>query len=252
MDTVQCSNIVTNLLDHDDYLLWPKHSQFGSTKIEHNSAETYIYIKHPNCYSFQVIDARYNKIYSLISEKWMFKRWTAKYQCPSVNAHCRLNKMQLASNERPRISKIRVNDSKATTHTHTHTRLTALCPGLPRSASTRKVKQIWILLKQETVSGSGISWATCKSAPCSRQITTPAPHHSVFYRPDALPAAQPTASKHWSKATTHTHLTALFLGLPSEPVPERQSQSGFYWSKRQWVAVASAGPYANLHLAPDR
>ena len=25
---------------------------------------------------------------------------------------------------------------------------------------------------------------------------TPALHHSVFYRPDALPAAQPTASKH--------------------------------------------------------
>ena len=36
----------------------------------------------------------------------------------------------------------------------------------------------------------------CKSAPRSRQITTPAPHHSVFYSPDALPAAQPTASKH--------------------------------------------------------
>ena len=47
------------------------------------------------------------------------------------------------------------------------------------------------------MSGSGISWAICKSAPCSRQITTPLPHHSVFYRPDALPAAQPTASKHW-------------------------------------------------------
>jgi len=26
----------------------------------------------------------------------------------------------------------------------------------------------------------------------------------------------------------------------------------FYWSKRQWVAVASAGPYASLHLASDR
>ena len=26
--------------------------------------------------------------------------------------------------------------------------------------------------------------------------TTPAPHRSVFYRPDALPVAQPTASKH--------------------------------------------------------
>ena len=40
------------------------------------------------------------------------------------------------------------------------------------------------------MSGSGISWATCKSAPRSRQITTPVPHHSVFYRPDALPAAR--------------------------------------------------------------
>ena len=81
--------------------------------------------------------------------------------------------------------------------THTNTRLTAPFPRLPRWAITRKVKPIWILLKQETVSGSGISWATRKPAPRSRQTTTPAPHHSVFYRPDALPAAQPTASKHW-------------------------------------------------------
>ena len=35
-----------------------------------------------------------------------------------------------------------------------------------------------------------------KSASRSRQITTPTPHHSVFYRLDALPAAQPTVSKH--------------------------------------------------------
>jgi len=74
--------------------------------------------------------------------------------------------------------------------THTHTRLTAPFPGLPRWAGTRKVKPIWILLKQQTVSGSGISWAICQSAPRSRQTTTPAPHHSVFYRPDALPVAQ--------------------------------------------------------------
>jgi len=44
------------------------------------------------------------------------------------------------------------------------------------------------------MSGSGIIWAICKSAHLSRLITTPA--HSVIYRPDALPAAQPTASKH--------------------------------------------------------
>jgi len=46
-----------------------------------------------------------------------------------------------------------------TAHTHTHTHLTAFFPGLPGWAGTRKVKPIWILLKQETVSGSGISWA---------------------------------------------------------------------------------------------
>ena len=44
--------------------------------------------------------------------------------------------------------------------------LMALCPGRPGSAGTRKVP-IWILLKQKTVSGSGISWAICKSAPRS-------------------------------------------------------------------------------------
>jgi len=51
------------------------------------------------------------------------------------------------------------------------------------------------LLEQETVIGSGISWAICKSAPRLRQITIPAPRPSIFYRPDALPATQPTASK---------------------------------------------------------
>ena len=64
-------------------------------------------------------------------------------------------------------------------HTHTHT-FNGPFPGLPRWAGTRKVKPIWILLKQETVSGSGISRAVCKSAPRSREITMPAPHYSVF------------------------------------------------------------------------
>ena len=36
-------------------------------------------------------------------------------------------------------------------HPFTYTRLTALFPGLPGWAGTRKVKRIWILLKQETV-----------------------------------------------------------------------------------------------------
>jgi len=76
------------------------------------------------------------------------------------------------------------------THAHTHT-------GLPGLAGTRKVKPVWILLKLETVSGSGISWAVCKSAPRCRQITMPAPHHSVFLQA-GCPSCHPTNSVKWS------------------------------------------------------
>ena len=62
----------------------------------------------------------------------------------------------------------------------THTHLTALFPGLPRWAGIRKAKPIWILLKQETVSGSGISWDICKSAPHSRQISRQHPTAQFF------------------------------------------------------------------------
>ena len=60
------------------------------------------------------------------------------------------------------------------------------------------------------MSGRGISWAMCKSAPRSRQITMPPPHHSIFYRPDALPATQPTASKHCTTLHYYNRLLAFF------------------------------------------
>ena len=85
-------------------------------------------------------------------------------------------------------------------NTHTHP-FNGPFSGTTQVSRYQKGKTNLDLMKQETVSGSGISWAVCKSAPCSRQTTTPAPHHSVFYRPDALPAAQPTASKHWRQST---------------------------------------------------
>ena len=90
-----------------------------------------------------------------------------------------------------------------------------LCPGLPRWAGTRKVKLIWILLKQETVSGSGIRWAICKSAPCSRQITTPAPHHSSVLQA-GCPSCHPTNSVKALKAKTregHCFIYGTVLGL---------------------------------------
>jgi len=63
--------------------------------------------------------------------------------------------------------------------THTHTRLTANFPVLPRWASTRKVTPIWILLKQETVSGSSISWAICQRR---RNVLKSDTAHSVSRR----------------------------------------------------------------------
>jgi len=56
----------------------------------------------------------------------------------------------------------------------------------------QKGKPIWTLLKQETVSGSGISWAICKSAPRSRQITTPAP--TTHFLQAGCPSYRPTNS----------------------------------------------------------
>jgi len=51
---------------------------------------------------------------------------------------------------------------------------------------------------------------------------------------------------------THIHFLALWTLSRIIRVSRYQNESGFYWSKRQWVAVTSARPYANLHLAPDR
>ena len=61
------------------------------------------------------------------------------------------------------------------------------------------------LLEQEIVSGSGISWAICKSAPRSRQITTPASHHSVFLQA-GWPSCRPTNSVKALKAYIHNWL----------------------------------------------
>ena len=98
---------------------------------------------------------------------------------------------------------------------HTHTRLTALFSGTTRVSRYQRGKtNLDFYWSKETVSDSGISWAICNSAPRSRQITMPAPHHSVFYRPDALPAAQPTASKHWRQAINQ-HCVKILMGPSS-------------------------------------
>ena len=67
---------------------------------------------------------------------------------------------------------------------------------------------------------SGISWAICKSARCSRQITVPAPHHSVFLQAEC-PSCRPTNSVNALKLIfiqyyIHSVLisTLIFISLP--------------------------------------
>jgi len=103
-------------------------------------------------------------------------------------------------------------------YTHTHLTVFVRDSGLSGWAGTRKVKPVWILLKQETVSGSGISWDICKSAPRSRQITTPAPHPTTQFftvRMPFLPSNQQCQSTEGintytvSKMSFAPHLTGV-------------------------------------------
>ena len=79
---------------------------------------------------------------------------------------------------------------------HTHTRLTALCPGLPGWAGTRGKTSLDFTEARD----SEWHWHQLGHMQVCISLQTdnvPAPHHSVFYRADALHAAQPTVSKHW-------------------------------------------------------
>jgi len=87
----------------------------------------------------------------------------------------------------------------------------------------------------------------------SSQITKPTSHHSVFYRPDALPAAQPTVSKHWRQmihqvtkwnleADVNTTINCWWI-IPSEIGPGFLFTSGH----GSWTAVKPLVQIANLH-----
>jgi len=89
------------------------------------------------------------------------------------------------SQARSNYGKTAYANTKTNTHTHTHP-FNGPFSGTTRVSWYQKGKPIWIFLKQETVSGSGISWVICKSAPLFRQITMPAPHHSVFLQAECL------------------------------------------------------------------
>ena len=86
-------------------------------------------------------------------------------------------------------------------HLHTHTHACTHPFNGPLSGTTRvsryqKVKPMWILLKQLGYMQVCTSFQTdnhARTSPLS------------FYRPDALPAAQPTASKNWRHKWLYTY-----------------------------------------------
>ena len=83
---------------------------------------------------------------------------------------------------------------------------------------------------------------TQNTSPHSRQILSwPCSHHRQRH---VMMWQLITSNTH-----THTRLTALCPGLLGWASTRKVKP---IWSKRQWVAVATAGPCTSLHLAPDR
>ena len=111
------------------------------------------------------------------SRRW---RWSWTWACSEQNAKSHQNTVPLLD----------------LLFRHSHTRLTALFPGLPRRASVKKVKTN---LDFTEARDSEWQWHQLGHMQVGTLLQTD--NHAstpplLFYRPDALHAAQPTVSKH--------------------------------------------------------
>jgi len=79
-------------------------------------------------------------------------------------------------------------------HSH-HNRFTALFLGPPGWAGARR-KLLDFMVQGKINKGRHTDHPAERHSIGTNQCVPPPPSH-IFYRPDALPAAQPTASKHW-------------------------------------------------------
>ena len=92
--------------------------------------------------------------------------------------------------------------------THTHS-FNGPFSGTNRVSQYQKGKTN-LSLKQETVSGSGISWAICKSTSCSRQITMPVPHYSVFFT-GRMPFLSPNQQRQSTEGRYYSLLLTVYI-----------------------------------------
>ena len=95
------------------------------------------------------------------------------------------------------------------THTHTHTRLTALCPGLPRWASTRKAKLIKRQWEAVATAGPDASQHLAPDSSSCRASTSP-----LSFLQAGCPSFHPTNSvkalKAFKALKVVTHLAKMY------------------------------------------
>ena len=148
---------------------------------------------------------------------WSYDRWTHSSSCHTV----------IFTRRHLSTTMSKCNSTTQCLNTHTFNGNFFFRAGQPRSAGTRKIKPMWIVLKQETVSGSGISWAICKPAPGSRQknhASTPA----CSFLQAGCPACRPTNS-----------IKALKANIASQPgtisYPWAANTDSWQWPTRRPV-----------------
>jgi len=77
--------------------------------------------------------------------------------------------------------------------------------------------------------GSGISWTICKqSAPCSRQITTPTPNHSIFTGQMLFPMVNQQCESMKAVIVTVIVMAQKLLALHNQHVASNIPRYGLY------------------------
>jgi len=95
------------------------------------------------------------------------------------------------------------------------------------------------------VSGSGISWAICKSAPRSRQITMPTPHHSIFLT-GRMPFLPPNQQHQSTEGTGKNRKRGKIMQECAVPVGwlfcvyPMHSEQISHCNVKMWVCVSSS------------
>jgi len=129
--------------------------------------------------------------------------------------------------------------------THHHNRFTAPSPGPPGWAGVRR-EPMDFMVQGKINRGRHTDHPAGRHSIQTNQC--PPPPSPIFYRPDALPATQPTVSKHWRQLHQTSSLSKI-LTLALDPVRfHRTSQIHPCW---QWQDVVHQEKMLRQRLAAD-